>query len=259
MVVSFIGAGNLATNLAQALRDNGHSIMWVYSRTIKAATMLADMVAAKPTDDLRDITPGADIYIIAVKDSVLPDIAKQLSNNLTGQLIVHTAGSINIDVIPADRRGVIYPMQTFSKFKRVEFTNIHTFVEANNKKDLKRIKDIAASISKYVHETDSDKRKILHLAAVFACNFANHCEAIAEKILQDNGIDFDVMKPLIKETFDKILTTSPKLAQTGPAIRNDKNVMQMHAELIRQIYGEKNDDSRFEVIYKTLSDSINAL
>ena len=106
---------------------------------------------------------------------------------------------------------------------------------------------------------DSDKRKILHLAAVFACNFANHCEAIAEKILQDNGIDFDVMKPLIKETFDKILTTSPKLAQTGPAIRNDKNVMQMHAELIRQIYGENNDASRFEGIYKTLSDSINAL
>ena len=254
MTISIIGAGNLATNIAQAIKEKGHNIQYVFSRTMESAKKLADIVHASPTDSISDIKPGADIYIIAVKDSALPDVAQKLVKNLPNQLLVHTAGSIDMDVIKANRRGVLYPMQTFSKFKKVDFNNIHCFIEAENINDLNIINQLATSISDCVHQTDSQKRKILHLAAVFACNFANHCEAIAEKILQDYDISFEVMKPLIKETFDKIMTTSPKVVQTGPAARNDKNVMDMHAKILQQRYG-----SQIETLYKQLSNSIQNL
>lgn len=254
MNLTILGAGNLATNLTVALKKAGHTISCVFSRTVESAKTLADLIDSEYTTDLNKIKHDSDIYVIAVKDDAIKQLACKLKKQIPDALIVHTAGSITADVIPEGRRGVFYPMQTFSKKRIVDFKLIPVFIEAESKSDLSILKELASSLSERVTEVNSEQRKILHLAAVFCCNFANHCAAISEKILNRYDISFDVMLPLINETIAKLNKISPQEAQTGPAVRNDHTVMDAHIELLKEM-----NEPQLAKIYKLLSDDIHSL
>lgn len=250
MKIVFIGSGNLATNLAKALYRSGHEILQVYSRTAEHADMFADLFECSATTDIYNIRCDADIYIFSVKDSVLERLANCVAENIKDKLFVHTAGSMPMDILPIERRGVIYPMQTFSKSREVDFSAIPTFVEAENSEDLLLLKTLAESISDKVCVLPSEDRKSLHVAAVFACNFANHCYRLSEKVLSKYDIPFSVMLPLVDETTRKVHEMSPKDAQTGPAVRWDENVMLEHKQMLK-------DDKIMFDIYELLSKSIH--
>ncbi len=233
MKIVLIGAGNLATNLGKALFRAGHEILQVYSRTEVSAKTLATVLKCSYTDTLYKVVDGADIYIVALKDSVLSSVADLLHERLSGKLFVHTAGSLPMDVLPFIRRGVFYPMQTFSKNKEVDFSVIPCFVEAVTEADSQVLKKLALTISDTVYELDSENRKYLHLSAVFCCNFANHCFSLGANLLKQHGnLPFSVMLPLIDETAAKLYSMSPQEAQTGPAMRWDENVMNKQIQLL---------------------------
>ena len=244
MRIVFVGAGNLATNVAKALRGAGHDIVQVYTRTQESAGALAGAVGAVAVTDLHEVAADADIYILSVKDGVLGEVVARLCDGSRRGLFVHTAGSIPMSVFEgrADRYGVFYPMQSFSKQRQVDFTDVSIFVEARRAEDVKLLEELGESISRHVAELSSEGRKHLHLAAVFACNFVNHCYDLASEVLDKYGIPFSAMLPLIDETARKVHTVSPREAQTGPAVRYDENVINMQSsmlagnERLRQIY-----------------------
>lgn len=247
MQVVLIGAGRLATQLGAALRGAGHNIMAVYSRTLAAAQTLAHVVGGSPTDQISALPLRADIFIIAVKDSALQMLIPQLVQGREDQLFVHTAGSMPMAVFEAYARryGVLYPMQSFSKERPVDFSEIPVFIEGTDP----MIRLLAESVSRRVYECSTADRKYLHLAAVFACNFANHCYALAADVLEQHGLPFDVMLPLIDETARKVHDLHPLDAQTGPAVRYDENVIRMQAALV--------SDPTVRDLYERLSQSIH--
>jgi len=252
MKIALIGAGNLATVLGHALYNAKHDIVQVYSRTMAAAKQLAERLNVVPTDDLETITNDADLYIIALKDSVLYEVIGKICPNRSEKLFVHTAGSMPIDVFRGrtERYGVLYPMQTFSKTRIVDFRNIPVFVEANSISTMQTIIDVAQSVSDNVQELSSTDRRYLHLAAVWACNYVNHCYDLAAEVLQKVGLPFDVMLPLTDETARKIHELSPREAQTGPAIRYDENIIEAQMQLM-------NDNPNARKIYELMAKSIH--
>ena len=235
----------MATHMAKALHKNGHKIDAVWSRTMESAQRLARVVDSSPVNDISVLPTDADAYIIAVKDSALQKVIAKATKGREGSLFLHTAGSMPLSVFEgyAKNGGVFYPMQTFSMEREVDFRAIPLFIEGADA----RIRQLAESISEHVYELSSDDRKYLHLAAVFACNFANHCYSLAAEVLEKKGLPFDVMLPLVDETARKVHELHPKEAQTGPAIRGDKNVMAAQAALL---------DSRMQAIYNLMSESI---
>jgi len=252
MKTVLIGAGNLATNLAQALLKAGHDVVQVYSRTERSASQLAAIAGASPVTDITDITNKADVYIISVKDSVIANLVPTLCKGRENGVFLHTAGSIPINIFEgmASHYGVLYPMQTFSKARKVDFNDIPCFVEANDGHALTVINGLATSLSHRVRPLSSEQRRFLHLAAVFACNFANHCYAAAAEILKKINIPFDVMLPLIDETARKVHKLNPIDAQTGPAVRYDRNIISKQAEMLK-------DNPLLRQIYESMSISIN--
>jgi len=250
MKIALIGAGNLATHLGKALHKAGFDLTQVYSRTMKSAQKLADALGTEAVNDIACVK-DADVYIMAVKDDALKILIPQLAPKHTKAVFLHTAGSVPMDVFKgyALHYGVFYPMQTFSKEKDVVFEEIPCFVEASDKETLERIKDMAKSVSRSVYELSSEQRKRLHLAAVFACNFVNHCYDLAAGILSGQGVPFDILLPLIDETARKVHNLSPHEAQTGPAVRYDEQVINRHIALI--------EDPQTREIYKLLSQSIH--
>lgn len=253
MKITLIGAGNLATNIGKALVKNGHYIMQVYSRTLESAATLASLTGGVATNKTSAISDEADVYIFALKDSVLPGIIEQIGTNISnGKVFIHTAGSVSIDCFrtKVEHYGVLYLMQTFSKARDVDFTNIPCFIESNDKYADRIIRTLAESVSRIVYELSSDKRRYLHLAAVWACNFSNHCYTIASELLEKCEIPFDVMLPLIDETARKVHTLLPKNAQTGPALRYDENIINSQIELME-------DDLLLRRIYEEMSESIH--
>ena len=245
MRIVILGAGRVATHMAKALHKNGHKIDAVWSRTIESAQRLARVVDSSPVNDISVLPTDADAYIIAVKDSALQEVIAKATKGRETRLFLHTAGSMPLSVFDGytENGGVFYPMQTFSMEREVDFRAIPLFIEGTDA----RIRQLAESISEHVYELSSDDRKYLHLAAVFACNFANHCYTLAAEVLEKKGLPFDVMLPLVDETARKVHELHPKEAQTGPAIRGDKNVMAAQAALL---------DSRMQAIYKLMSESI---
>ena len=250
MQIVFIGAGNLATNLATALKKAGHIIKQVYSKTEKSASALGIFLQCPHTSNIKQIERNADLYIVALKDSILQEVANEIIKGREGSLWVHTSGSTEMDVLNCERRGVFYPMQTFSKTRIIDFATIPCFLEANKDEDLETLKYLANSISSNVSVVSSSDRKYLHLSAVFCCNFVNHTIAIGEKLLRVHGIDFKVMLPLIEETIKKLNDLSPIEAQTGPAIRWDENIMMKHKELL-------SEDHVLQNIYDIFSKNIH--
>ena len=219
--IVFIGAGKLATNLAKALYHKGFRIVQVYSRTEESARTLAGQVEAEYTTDLQEISKEAQLYIVSLKDAAFVELLPQITEGKQNALLVHTAGSIPMSIWEghAERYGVFYPMQTFSKQREVDFREIPFFIEAKKSEDVELLKAIAATLSENVYEATSEQRKSLHLAAVFICNFTNHMYALAADLLEKYNLPFDVMLPLIDETARKVHELTPLDAQTGPAVR----------------------------------------
>ena len=247
--VTFIGAGNLATQLALALHNKGIRIIQVFSRTEEAASVLAMKVGASSCTHIPDITSDADILIFALKDTVLEEVASKLPTHKG--LWLHTSGSMPMDLFAPYKEsyGVLYPLQTFSKTKEVDFSQIPFFLEGSNEKALDTTRQLANILSPHIYFLDSEKRKRLHLSAVFACNFTNHLYSIANEIIRETGIPFSVLLPLIQETAAKVQKLSPLEAQTGPAVRYDENIINKQIEMLK-------DNPEYQEIYRLLSQSI---
>jgi predicted short-subunit dehydrogenase-like oxidoreductase (DUF2520 family) len=230
MRVTLIGSGNVATHLAAALKNAGHNIIQVYSRTMQNAALLAYHVKAEAIDDLKAINTNTDLFIISIKDDAIGPIAEQLA--VHQKLMVHTSGATDLYSLLAfsDNVGVFYPLQTFSKTKEVDFRNVPLCIEAKDEGIVKTLEQLAQTISNKVYHIDSEKRKALHLAAVFACNFPNYLYIIAQQIIAKQGLNFELLRPLIQETAEKVQSADPANVQTGPAIRNDEITMAMHQQ-----------------------------
>ena len=254
MRIVLIGAGRLATNLGLALKDAGHEIAAVYSRTFASAESLATAVGSYATDNLSSLPREADAFIIAVKDDVLSSVIADSVKGREDQLFVHTAGSKPLSLFSgfAHNYGVFYPMQTFSKERHVSFADIPVFLEASDEISLGRLRSLAVCITRSVYVLSSEDRKYLHLSAVFACNFTNHCYALAASLLEQHGLPFSVMLPLIDETAHKVHELHPCDAQTGPAVRYDHSVIAMQRQLLA-------DNPTIQSIYELLSCSIHEM
>lgn len=252
MKIVFIGAGNLATHLSAALRAGGHDIVQIYSRTMTSASALAARVGAEPTDCIDSVCRDADVYIFAVKDDVLPQLATQLGGKCGDAVMLHTAGSVSMDVFRdvAHRYGVLYPMQSFSKTRHLELRDVPVYIEANCDEALAVARTLADSVSVKVRELSGEARRRLHLAAVFASNFVNCCYDLASDAAVAAGVPFTDFLPLIDETAAKVHELSPHDAQTGPAVRYDRSVMGRQMELL------EGDEAALEV-YKLMSDVIH--
>ena len=236
MKIVLIGRGRLATNLEHALLQADHEVVSINSRTLESLPL------------------EADVFVVAVKDAVLTDVLRAATKGREDQLFVHTAGSMPMDLFKGltAHYGVFYPMQTFSKERLVDFNEISVFLETNDAASMERLKMLAATLTPHVYELDSEGRKHLHLAAVFACNFVNHCYALSAEVLAAKGLPFSVMLPLVDETAQKVHELAPKDAQTGPAVRGDQNVLQMQAAMLAE-------NSAVQQIYEALSNDIQRL
>ncbi len=247
--ICFIGAGNLATHLSKSFHDNGFNISQIYSRTTDSAKLLADSLKTKYTSLISDIDTNADIFFIALKDSVIDEVLSQI--NFNNKLVVHCSGSLPLSVLDkySENTGVLYPLQTFTKNRNVKFKSIPVFVESNKTENENILLHIARQLSDSVSVIDSEKRKFLHISAVFACNFVNHFYTVSADILKSNGISFDVLKPLILETAQKVQKLEPEKAQTGPAVRFDENIITSH---LKELEGLNN----YQDLYNSISKSI---
>jgi len=249
MNIVLLGSGNVATNLAKALKAKGENVVQIYSPYLLNAELLAVQINAEAIDNLSKVVSSADLYIISVKDDAIEWVASQLTH--VNGLVVHTSGITDIKALSAHlkQNGVFYPLQTFSKSKVVSFDNIPLCIEANDENELLILKQLASKLSNQVYELDGEKRKILHLAAVFACNFPNHLFALANEILEENGLNFNIIRPLISETADKVMDNLPEHVQTGPAIRGDETTINKHLGMLE-------NKPELQHIYQTLSNSI---
>lgn len=252
MRIVIIGSGNVATHLAFALKAAQMEVIQIWSNQYHNAVILANQVGAKAIHHLNEIDETADICILAVKDDAIATVVNQLTG--FGGIVLHTSGSVNMDVFAnkVNGYGVFYPLQTFSKGKAVDFKVIPICIEAKDERILKNIKKLAKKLSNTVVEVDSEKRQILHLAAVFACNFTNHLYALSELLLKRNDLDLDLLRPLIMETAVKVQDAQPINVQTGPAIRNDNETLKKHESLLH-------NEPQLLNIYQTLSESIKKI
>ena len=242
MRIAVIGAGRVATNLAPALQQSGVEgveIIEVWSRSRASAEVLASRVGCCASWGSYDaVTRDADLYILALKDDVLTEAVRQLHSGREQALMAHTAGSMSLSLFADaghERGAVFYPMQTFSKERRVDFDTVHFFIEAAQEADAQLLTRLATSLAgdaELVHRSTSALRRQLHLAAVFACNFANHCFTISDELLHECNLDFSVMLPLVEETVAKLHDLPPRAAQTGPAVRRDEQVMGLQRAML---------------------------
>ena len=233
--VVVLGAGRVATHLVPALVGAGYRVAQVWSRTMASASALGQPLGISYTDDLTAVPADADIYIACVADGALPEVARQIvarvQRSFRTPLFLHTAGSVSMDVwreAGATSYGILYPLQTFSKEREVDMREVSLFVEASDEASLMAVEALAHGLSGKVYRADSRRRALLHVAAVFACNFTNAMYDAAHQLLATDGIPFDVLLPLIDETAAKVHALTPREAQTGPAVRGDEAVMQSH-------------------------------
>ena len=229
MKIVIIGAGNLAWHIAPKLKKLGHEIIGVYSRTKKSADLLSKRIGSDSFSDIERIPENADLYIVALHDKAV----RQLK--FIPKFIAHTSGATPLSAFPVKFKnvGVFYPLQSFSKNRTVKFDSVPFLIESKNTKTKKVLSDLARQFSNNVHFVSSEKRKRVHLAAVFANNFVNHMYSLSAEILQENQLSFDLLKPLIFETAAKIKENHPDKMQTGPARRNDQPVIKEHLKLLR--------------------------
>lgn len=244
--VVIIGAGNVATHLFKGFNksDNISVIQW-FNRNLNTITPYKNSVEV--IDDLSKLK-DADIYILAVSDDAISKLSLQLP--FDNKLVVHTSGSVSVyDIDRKHKRGVLYPLQTFSKDAEIDFANVPICIETIDKACYPLLKELASSIGSPIRRVNSDQRRVLHLAAVFVNNFTNQLYRIGHEITESEGAEFDALKPLILETAKKIQELSPFKAQTGPAKRNDKKTIKKHLKQLE-------NNSHHQDIYKLLTASI---
>jgi len=250
--ISIIGSGNVAWHLTQKLeRLPEITVLEVYSRKLSNASKLSrTLLCTQATDDLDFRYSKADIFLVAVADDSLGEVLENLQ--VPPQTVVaHTSGGHSLEIFKdmPQAKGVFYPLQTFSKNEQVNFENITFCLEADSEETLEILKNLAFKLSTHIEFINSEERKILHTAAVFANNFTNHLLALSKEITDFYEVPFDAIKPLMKETFEKAMNYPPKEIQTGPAKRNDLKVIEKHLEVLEKIPQAKE-------IYKVLTESI---
>ncbi len=252
MNVSFIGSGNLAWHLAPALDNAGFIVKEVYSPNHKHAAELVDrLYQAELKATLDFSTSDSDVFIISAKDSVIAEVAKEIILP-DDAILVHTSGSVSMEELQfaaTGNLGVFYPLQTFTKSKKVDFKSIPIFIENTNDETGAILFEIGKELSNHVQKISSHERKALHVAAVVASNFSNYMLTSAKEIMEQNGLDFEWLKPLIAETITKSLQIGPEAAQTGPAKRGDLEILDNHLEFLK-------DDPAKQELYKLISQMI---
>jgi len=228
--IVILGSGNVAHHLCEVIHSSDDiNVKQVFGRTKRSLRSIQNEIDT--TTSLSDLKK-ADVYIMAISDDAIKDFSKTLPIN--NCLVVHTSGSVPMNVLDSNnRKGVFYPLQTFSKEMNLNFRTIPICLEAEHHKDLDLLKEVGHALSDQVEVIDSQKRATLHLAAVFVNNFVNHLYAIGYDLLDKESLPFDLLKPLIHETANKIDSISPSSAQTGPAIRNDQKTIEKHLHLLK--------------------------
>lgn len=228
MKIVILGSGNVAFHLAKAFHQNEIPVAQVFGRNEEALAQISGLFNIPfSTENIGD----ADLYLVAVNDDSISDISTKITKK--DCIVAHTSGSLPIDVLTGSyRKASFYPLQTFSKSKSLNYSEIPFFVECENADDQKTLENLAHKISEKVMSSDFEKRKYIHLTAVFSCNFVNHLFARAREISDAQNIPFDYFLPLIEETTSKIRELEPKAAQTGPAVRNDTRILEIHESLI---------------------------
>ena len=246
-----IGSGNLAEALARAIAASDLELRQLYARNEARGRAIAALTGTETASRPEELCTTADIYLIAVSDSAVGEVARTLPIP-SGAVVAHTAGSVSLEALPEQysRRAVFYPMQTFTKGRAVDFRAIPIFVEAADAALQADVEAFARHLSQTVLQADSARRAKVHLAAIFACNFANHMYALGERIVRTAGLDFDILKPLVAETAAKACdATSPADVQTGPAARHDATTIERHAALLA-------DDPELLELYQQISKNI---
>lgn len=243
--VTVIGSGNVAQHLIQAFqKSNEIELSQVFSREIETISHLLDR--SKITNDWQALSES-DIYVIAVSDAAIAEVSSKLP--FKNRFVVHTSGSVPLEELDSkNRRGVFYPLQTFTKNKEVDFSIIPTCLESEFDDDYTILEDLAEAIKSKHYLISSSQRKSLHVAAVFVNNFTNHMYQIGKDICGEHQLPFEILKPLIAETANKVQSLSPLDAQTGPAKRHDQNTIDAHLALLT--------DTNQKEIYKILTQSI---
>ncbi len=247
MKIVIIGSGNVAYHLAKAFTQNNIEVSQIFGRNeVELNKISEELNIPYSTKELAD----ADLYLISVSDSAVEQVSDLIKTEKA--LVAHTSGSLPIETLKGNyRKASFYPLQTFSKTKNLEYSKIPFFIEAENQIDEKSLFELASLISDNVETSDYEKRKYIHLTAVFACNFVNHLFARAKEISDSQDLDFNYFIPLIDETVEKIHHLEPKSAQTGPAVRGDERVLKLHEVLIT------NEEHR--KIYNTMNESIQKM
>jgi predicted short-subunit dehydrogenase-like oxidoreductase (DUF2520 family) len=250
--ISFIGSGNLAWHLAPALDNLGFVVKEVFSARPKNAAALTERLYQAEVKTSLDFSDSpSDIFFIAVSDEAIGDIAKEiiLPENAT---LVHTSGSQPLSLLQfsaAEHFGVFYPLQTFTKTRSIDFKNIPVFIEASDGDAEKKLIGIAKQLTTKYKKISSDERMALHVAAVFASNFPNHMLRIAKMLMEEKGLNFEWLKPVILETINKALSLGPEYSQTGPAVRGDLEILDHHMEYLKS-------DEAVAKIYEIVSQDI---
>ncbi len=256
MRIVLIGSGNLAEQLALALTEGDAGLVQIYGRNRERAQKLGELCHTPYTSDPKQVV-AADLYLVAVSDRAVESATAPLPIPEEA-LVAHTAGSIAIHKLPHRRCGAFYPFQTFTKGRRVDFREIPIFVECSDEEGLTMLKEAAARISDHLFEADGDQRRRIHLAGVFAANFVNALYGVGEELMERAGFGFEELKPLIGEVARKAAEADhPSRVQTGPAVRGDKAVLEIHARLLDEIFGSNTPQSeKLKNIYHEISEQI---
>jgi predicted short-subunit dehydrogenase-like oxidoreductase (DUF2520 family) len=246
--VTIIGSGNVAQQLAPALKRCGYSIHQVCSRNSVTGKQLAKQVNTAYLKDLPKVEDTGGIVIIAVKDDAISEVIKKLPS-LKNSLVIHTSGATDITVLKKKFKncGVLWQVQTIKARTKVDFKKVPLVIEANNSDSKQKLMKLAKALSGKVYSLNSHQRRVLHLGAVFVNNFPNHLYYLSQMLLKKHNMPFELFGPLILSTAENGMK-DPKTSQTGPAKRNDKKTMQAHLKLL--------PDKNYRNLYKMLSKSI---
>jgi predicted short-subunit dehydrogenase-like oxidoreductase (DUF2520 family) len=229
--VCFLGFGNVNYHLCKAfVKAKNVSVVQIYNRSkVDSVSFLKGIPITTKLSELKE----ADVYIIGIPDDAIASFSETLP--FQNKFVIHTSGGVATEVLSEhNRKGVLWPLQTFSKSREVAFKTIPLCLEASTASDLQLLKQLGKEISSKIVEISSQERATLHLSAVFVNNFVNHLYRVSERILKDKNIDFELLKPLILETAHKVETLSPSEAQTGPAKRNDTKTIEKHLHLLKE-------------------------
>ena len=229
--IGIVGSGNVAWHFGHAFKKAGHNIKFVTGRNRDAVTTLASQINAEAIPLSNKKT--ADVIFLTLSDSVIVDFLKKYP--FKNAFLIHTSGTLSIDILKVftDRYGVIYPFQTLTKGIKTNMKDVPLCIEVNNETNLSFLEELSRSISNSINFLSSEQRKILHLTGVMANNFSNFLYSVAFDILEMNGLNPHLLEPIILETATKLINSDPVTAQTGPARRNNQEIIEEHLKLLK--------------------------